>query len=282
MKCTNKKIAELLPWYITDNLSNENKEKVKKHLSNCPKCEADLIEIRKLANSLKENKEDLFSEHVLPEQLVLYAEAKHELNKNDLSQIENHLQFCSDCKRELMLLDKVNQSLNPPQEFSAFEKVAQKLSDIFSILINRPALAYILILLLLYPAYLGIFKSEKTLAPSIAQRNYELIQFNTRAEVTKENEINISSQTEVFSLSFNIPILTNENIRYDANIFDAHKKLVWQKNDIKSMDEYGTFLLICYREFFIEGTYSLIIDEFNLTNNQVQNDFVFSFKVVKN
>lgn len=282
MKCTNKKIAELLPWYITDNLSDENKDKVKKHLSNCPKCEMDLVEMRQLADSLKENRDDLFSEHILPEQLILYAEAKNELNKNNLLQIEKHLESCADCKRELMLLDKVNQSLNPHQEFTTFEKVAQKLSDIFSIVLNRPAFAYIIILLLLYPAYLGIFKSEKILEPSIAQKNYELLQFDTRSDAIEKNEIKILPQTEIFSLSFNIPILTNENIRYDVNIFDAHKNIVWQKSDIKSMDEYGTFLLICYRKFFNEGAHSLIVDEFNEKNNHVQNKFVFSFNVIKN
>ena len=281
MKCTNKEIAELLPWYITDNLSEEDKEKVKIHLSKCPKCEADLVEIRRLADSFKENK-DLFSEHIPSEQLVIYAEAKHELNKDDLLQIENHLESCSDCKRELLLLDKVNQSLNPPKGFSFFEKVEQKLSDIFSIVLIKPAFVYVVILLLLYPAYLGLFKSKKTLEPNIAQANYELLQFDTRSDATQENEIKILPQTEMFSLSFNIPILANENIRYDAKIFDANKKNVWRKSDIKSMDEYGTFLLICHNRFFTEGVYSLIIDEFNLTNNQKQNEFVFLFKVIKN
>ena len=107
IKCTNKEIAELLPWYITDNLSSENRHKVKNHLSSCQKCKMDLVEMRQLADFLKESKQNLLSQHVLPERLVLYVEAKNELKKSDLLQIEKHLESCSDCKRELLLLEQV-------------------------------------------------------------------------------------------------------------------------------------------------------------------------------
>ena len=285
MRCTDREIATLLPWYITHTLSKEEEEKIRKHLAECPKCAKDLEEMRWLSAELEKYGKELFWEHIPSELLVIYSEAKDELHTEDLLRIEKHLESCQNCKRELQILEKVNQSLKPAREISLLEIIGQRLRGIFPKLLTKPALAYIIILLLLYPAWLGIFQLRREIRkmqePRVAQANYELIQFDTRSGAKVENEIKIPPQTEVFSLSFSIPILAAENIRYDVEILDARNRRVWQKRDIKSLDEYGTFLLICHSRFFPEGSYTLKVEEVNTKDGQVQEEFVFSFELLK-
>lgn len=285
IRCTDEEIAKLLPWYLTHTLSREEREKVKGHLAGCPKCAGDLEKIRWLSAGLKKYGEELLSEHVPSELLVIYSETKDEMRSEDLFRIEKHLESCPDCKRELQILERVNRSLKPSGKVSLLEMIGHTLRGIFPKFLTRPALAYIIILLLLYPAWLGIFQLRREIRkmqePRVAQANYELIPFDARSGAKLENEIKLGPRTDVFSLSFNIPILVNENIRYDAEILDARNKTVWQKRDIKSLDEYGTFLLICHSRFFPEGSYTLKVEEISTRDSRVQEEFAFSFKVIK-
>jgi hypothetical protein len=283
MNCSNKSISERLPWYLTDRLSEKERKEVENHLGVCQKCRDDLNEMKWLSRSIKNASEGLYTEHILSEQLVLYAESQSELDTDDLTFIEDHLAECKDCQQELELLKKVNGSLQAGRKKSPIRTISQWLIDILPEFAFKPAFAYIIILLLLYPAWLGIFRwpKGKIPEPRMVQNNYELPPFDTRAEMTEEDEINIPSQARIFSLSFNIPILSSEHIRYDAVIVDAQKKIIWRKNNIESLDEYGTFLLICDGKFFKVGAYSLIVEEINLELDQRQNEFVFPFKRVE-
>jgi len=285
MKCNDKKTAELLPWYVNKTLSKDEGEKVKSHVSQCMKCKADLEKMKMLSVSLEKNYADLTSEHISPEQMVLYAEAKYELSNNDVIKIEQHLTACTDCKKEFQILEDVNRSIIPTKNIHLLERITQGFIDLFPKFISKPKLAYIIIILLLYPAWLGIFKlnnmKKKIMEPTVAQVNYELLQSGIRAEASEVIEIELSPQTDIFSLSFNVPILVSENIRYDAIIVDNQNKAVWQISDIKSLDRYGTFLLICHSKYFAEGNYILRISEFNSVENQVQNEFIFHFQITQ-
>jgi len=220
--------------------------------------------------------------HILPEQLVLYVEAKDELTKEDFAKIKAHVNECSDCQKELQILKDVNASMKQSNMAKFLVILKNKISDLFPRMLIGPALAYLIILILLYPAYLGIFKSGKLYEPNVTEINFELIQFDSRSVTQTENEIALSTNTDIFSLSFNIPVLNKKNIRYDAKILDSNGKLVWEIKDIKSLDDYGTFLVIGHRKFFAEGCYKLTVNEINKIENRVQETFVFSFKIVIN
>lgn len=283
MKCTDQDIAKLLPWYVNGTLSRKEQEHVRSHLDDCPKCRREIEAMRWLSTRLAENSEALFSEHILPEMLVIYAENKSELSSQNVLEIEKHLETCADCQKEMQILEKVNQSFRATNGKTLFEKLKTRLSELFPKALVSPALAYVIILILLYPAWLGVFKLRNEIQrmrePGIASSPYELKSSDTRAGIENQNEIILPSQPDVITLCFNIPILVREDIRYDALILDNDKKIIWERKDIKSMDEYGTFLLICHSRFFTHGTYMLKVKEVSLTDNQVRAEFNFSLYI---
>jgi len=209
---------------------------------------------------------------------VLYAESKSDLTKDEVSSIGNHLENCDHCREELQILTDVNKALSTDRKNPRSKTFIHRLKNIIPSFGFKPAFAYIIILLLLYPAWLGIFRQRGSFEPTVANYIFELIPSDTRSEQTEAHIVDISPAADQFSLSVTIPILSDEDIRYDAVILDAENKIIWRKTDIKSLDEYGSFLLICHRRFFKEGIYSMIIEEIDVRRNQKLNEFVFSFK----
>ncbi|NOZ61074.1 MAG: zf-HC2 domain-containing protein [Calditrichaeota bacterium] len=281
MSCKEKEIAELLPWFINDTLLSHEKKKIEQHLKQCRECQTTFQEMKKLSLRLTQENKELLSDHILSAKLVQYAEAKNELPADEKNFIEAHLKTCFQCRNELEILGKVDASLREKRWLQILLKIKENTNTFLPKTLAKPALAYIIILLLLYPAYLGIFQRKTMTEPGVVQQNYQLLQFNSRAEEESLNEIKLDAQTDIFTLSFTLPVLISENIRYNAEIFDSADEIIWQKQGIKSLDEYGTFLIFCHSRFFRGGLYSLQISEFNKAKKQVEERFLFSFKIVK-
>jgi len=279
MKCSDKKIAELLPWYVNKSLSKDDEGRVMKHLEECPACTKELEDLMRFRDEIAQYPDELFTDHVYPEELVVYAEARRELSREDLARIETHLESCSACREELQMLQQVNSSLEAPSTSSLFDRIAESAARLVQGLFARPALAYIAVLLLLFPAYLGIFKGRQSSDPTLAHINYDLTQSDMRSAEGLDNEIHVKSSDELFSLSFTVPILADDQIRYDAVILDDQKTPVWSREGVQSLDEYGTFLLMCPAEFFDEGEYLLVINEIDVPEKKVQQEYLFPFSV---
>ena len=49
-----KRIFELLPWYVNGSLSTEETRKVEAHLKDCPTCQKELQEIKSLSSGTNE------------------------------------------------------------------------------------------------------------------------------------------------------------------------------------------------------------------------------------
>ena len=171
MNCKQKEIAELLPWFVNGTLPEADRDKVQSHLQSCKDCQAAAKEIKSFSLQLQTHKESFLSEHILSAKLVQYAEARNELSPDDQKNINAHLKTCSQCSQELKTLEKVNASLMESQRGLFYKQVKEKFENLFSNPIVKPALAYIIILLLLYPAYLGIFKKRQVSEPIVAGQN---------------------------------------------------------------------------------------------------------------
>ncbi len=279
-----KEIVGLLPWYVEDTLSKEEKANVERHLSECAACRERVQQIQWIRDGLRQHSEELFPEHILPEKLVLYAEAPVELSQSEREEIEKHLRDCSSCREELKILEKVNQKVLPERASRPLSlPTISNLVEVFSRWLARPAFAYGLLLFLLVPSWLGLYylqsKLNESYRPRIAESNYLLSSYDVRSSAGQRNIIKLSPQEDLFSISFNIPILDREGIRYDAYIRDAAGRIVWKSKDIKSLDEYGTFLLVCHRQFFPQGDYYLKIQEIDTQKDSTLQEFDFAFQI---
>jgi hypothetical protein len=169
-------IAELLPWFVNGTLSEEERRKVERHLEVCPLCRDSLKALEWFSESMRTYASILPAEHIDPQKLVTYAESKDELTESELKELEDHLSHCADCRKELDTLLRVHADM--VQDRSPLSGLSHLFGRIFSKgnirlllgswgrfaaaigkLMFKPAFAYILILILLYPAWLGLRSS---------------------------------------------------------------------------------------------------------------------------
>ena len=286
MKCKKPEISELLPWLINGTLTTDEAQQVNRHVDQCAVCKSKLEKMRWISAQIENCNETLCPEHVWPEMLVDYVEARSELTRSDILSIEKHLESCTRCRNEMEILRKVNASLpSEPVRTDLPNRIKDRLTSIFQNIQDQPAWIYVIILILLVPAYMGIFKWRPALQrlqqPQVAESVFELDASDLRSDTAMENVITLPPGTGVFSFSFHVPVLDSEQIRYDAFIMDSRENVIWQQKDIKSLDSYGTFLLICGSQFFKEGLFTLKVYEMNRSGERMQNVTAFSLQIVK-
>lgn len=284
--CTNRNIQILLPWYVKKTLSKKETRQVTEHLEECLECSRRVRKLEWLSVNIQEYREKWRSNHVSSDLLVIYAESKHEIKGIERKKIEDHLSACESCKKELNILQNINRELQSDFRTPFLERIDQELYKILKKIVLRPQLVgVIVILLLLYPAWHGLFKTEKDFRniqqPQMIQAIYELDPFDQRTEETGKNVIQLPSDITMFSLYYTIPILSRETIRYDVSIENEDGQIIWNEQDIKSIDSYGRMMLNCYSLYFSKGSYQLIVEEVNILDKKVEGEFIFPFEIMK-
>ncbi len=122
-----------------------------------------------------------------------------------------------------------------------------------------PAFAYLLALLLIYPAYLGLkWLGEDRPAASTLQI-IELQQAERTAGPSLQVKLEPGARS--FALSFFIPIEPGLERRYELALFDASGRLVASVKGVRSWDGLGNFLLLCDTNQFPPGNYRLVVKE---------------------
>lgn len=283
-KCKKPELSGLLPWLINGTLPPGEARLVEAHVGQCVLCQSKLEKMRWLSAQIEHCGQVLSSEHIWPEMLVDYLEAPSGLTRDDILFIETHLESCPSCRNEMEILKKVNESLpREPVRKSFLNRIQTGLTVLLSDHSLRPVWISIIILILLIPGYLGIFKwrpaLQQTYKPEIISTVHELNPSDFRTETVTENEIAVHPGSDILSFSFHIPILDKDFIRYDAMIVDEYDNVIWRQKDIQSLDAYGTFLLLCNSRFFKDGHYLLKVSEFNISEARIQNETVFSLQI---
>ncbi len=157
MKCGNPDISRMLPWLINGTLAPGDAKRVSAHVDQCAVCKEKMGKMQRLSAEIENSRETLFSGHILPEMLVNYVEARSELKRDDIASIEAHLKMCRECRSEMEILKKVNESLPlEPVGESFWDRMKARLSFRLINFPARPVWIYVVILVLLYPAYMGI------------------------------------------------------------------------------------------------------------------------------
>ena len=285
-KCKEKEISDLLPWYVTDNLSETERNRVEKHLKECLVCKEELEKIKWIYAGFYIGDSANRTKHIDSRLLTIYSESKKELKKEVIQRIETHLSTCIQCQNELEALIAVNQSLEPDEKASVFSSFKQKIDTLINGLILRPAFAYILLLLLLYPAWLGLFRRDSVHGnmsePVNLNQLYVLSQNDQRASGKPLNEINLKNTSGFFAISFSIPVNNINGSNYRADIIDSDSKIVWKSNKLTFIDEYGTAVIICPLKYFSAGKYTLSVFSKTESVSSIKTANTFPFEIVSN
>jgi hypothetical protein len=159
-------------------------------------------------------------------------------------------------------------------------------------MIAHPALAYLLVLALLYPAYRGFFQKpeirvvrekETVEVPKppldmAALRTFEL-KAPERAGGQGPSVVRVSPDEPFFALTFFVPISERPELVYDVEIRDSQNHVVAEQKDARATDRLGNFLFVCRRELFLPGQYLLRVREVNRTMGAATIQAIFPFTV---
>lgn len=275
-----------MPWYLTNSLCADDYAKVEKHLTTCPSCKNALKKIKGLSEDFQHMEKEESSQHINSALLTIYSENKKELTKNDIQAIEKHLSVCAECKNEIQILTTVNRSLEEQPDESLISGLLNSISSFLSRWLLKPAFAYILVLLLLYPAWMGIFsnrvKIEQVASPVNIKDHFVLEQANQRGHADISNLILLDNTKGIFTISFHLPAFISKNLKYIAEIANEENKIVWQTSNLQFIDEYGSVLLLFDKSYFRTGTYTLIIDQENKDTSKKTVEYTYAFKVQLN
>ncbi|MBN1415671.1 MAG: zf-HC2 domain-containing protein [Bacteroidales bacterium] len=276
--CKNREVLDLLPWYVTGSLPADKNAMVEKHLAECETCSKEVEKMKWLTEAY-----ELTEKHINPVILTIYAENNKELSKPIIQQIKNHLAVCPECQKELEILTEVNRSLDTQPAESQLSGIIESILSFFSQLFLKPAFAYILVLLLLYPAWLGIFrKNDRPMQVNKAvniKDHFVLKQNNQRGYTNRQNVFELADTKGLFTLSFHLPDVDKKDFTYKARIIDEKNNVKWQTSDLQFIDDYGNVLLLLNNSNFRTGPYTLIIDQKNTETGQTADEYTYVFKI---
>jgi hypothetical protein len=283
-KCGEKGIAELLPWYASRSLSETEMVRVEHHLAVCPSCKEELNSIKWISEGLYSKAGENSSMHINSRLLTIYSESRKELKKEVINRIQNHLSSCQQCSKELEILNKVNETLNNSETEPVIGGILQRIREFLIKPVLKPVYAIVLVLVLLYPAWLGLFNNnsihDKMVGPVNIRKLVVLEQNDTRLPGTQSNEVILENHPDYFAFSFVIPIKNQTDNVFQATISNEQNKVIWQNENLKFIDQIGTVIMVCPQKYFSDGKYTLTIIEKHKQSNMVLNKFLFNFSLL--
>lgn len=199
--------------------------------------------------------ERLFEEHIPSHVLVAHAAGDPGSTEADRRSVERHLEICDDCREDLRMVREVRRDL--ARETPRGRRPSR---------LPRPNAAWAaaaVLLVLLVPAVQGLrswLRPDRT--DTAVQMVSELIVLSStteRSSTASPSIVTAARGRQWFELR--VPILDRADVRYDGYLLDASNRVLWQKVDLRSRDDYGTFLVSLDTGAFEPGRYRWVIEE---------------------
>lgn len=217
-----------------------------------------------------------------PEQLVKFQQQA--LGAEEMAIVKRHIEGCGSCDSIVHGLTGFDEATLPDAvESIGWLPKARRL-------LFHPALAYLLVLALLYPAYRGLFHKPNIVEKTIpvlkpvpvegvgTARDFNLGDGSTQrtSSPLSEELIQLSKNDKFFILNFFIPVRADH--RYEMQITNEKGNVI-AADEAKSRDQLGNFSVVCTRQLFPAGSYILRIKELD-TQGKLHDESAFRFKII--
>jgi hypothetical protein len=278
----------LLLGYTAGSLDHEESARVAGHVERCPRCREMVRENESLIQVCRAAKE-LTSRHPSSEILTLLAEGP--ADTPDMIEARAHVENCGECLEVVSVLEKVGADLSRQEEpkrpgESMKEALAQGPTFWRRAVLwfSSPVPAYILVLLMVYPAYLGlvgigrlnsrltVLESPTLLAPPVALET-------GRERGREEPRLTIDEDEGRRVITFFIPIAA-ERYLYRAELTRRGGRVFYDE-DAQSFDGIGTFALYLPEGALAPGDYELRVEEIERQSREVANVIEFAFTLTR-
>ncbi len=208
-----------------------------------------------------------------PDHDTLLEFADGQLPADRAAGIQQHIDSCGKCDYLVTSLARFDAEEDKPEPAPARWRIFESLVA----LLRHPALAYGLVLLLAYPAYLGLFHRSITPAVSPEVESAPSLDLTvTRSVAAAEPTVTLGPSDRTFVVA--VPVQIESGKQYSAQIVnESTKKSVTAVSSIRGVNGKGGFNLVCQARNFPAGQYTLIVKESGLDTGKSYEESRFAF-----
>jgi anti-sigma factor ChrR (cupin superfamily) len=287
----NQSICEdgaLLLGYTAGSLDQEESTRVAAHVGRCTRCQE---MVRENENLIRVYRTATIRESSHPSTEILTLLAEGLAGTPEVVEARAHVDDCGECMEVVSVLQKVETDLvRLERSKKAGESMKQWLTGVQAFWersaswLASPVPAYVLVLLMAYPAYLGLIglgglrqrlenlESPALLAPPIAVKS-------ARERGRQEPRLAIEQSGGHRVVTFFIPI-ADERYLYRVELTRRGNR-VFYEDDARSFDGIGTFALYLPDGALAPGDYELRVEEVDKQSGKVVNVIEFAFNVIR-
>jgi hypothetical protein len=258
----------LLLGYAAGVLGEEDSSRIAEHVNLCTTCQQLLEENEALMRAYRSISNEAAA-HPTPEDLTHFVEGPS--LSPSLDEIRGHVSECDECGEVVQVLRKVHKDEKAVGLLDWLRVTADHVGTWWSrggkglpSWLTSPIPAYVLLLLMIYPAFLGLSElgnmreqMETLESPVLLTSPLPLETDAQRGAEAPNVTIRRSGRHEV--LTFFVPIASE---RYLYRVELKHRNgVVFSDPDAKSFDGVGTFALLLPRGALSSGDYELVVEE---------------------
>ena len=176
------------------------------------------------------------------EDLVAYRDSR--LPVEEAARVRDHVEACGLCDAQLGRLE----AADPPLWRSGWA------------LVQKPALAYGLVALLLFPAYRGLIQpvGNVGIAP-VPSFSLDVVRSDSQSQ--KSPFVRLADNERFFLLSFFIPFKASPPHRYEVVVVRGDQTALVPAQPLRNCDAVGNCLLLCDVALFAPGEYEVRVQE---------------------
>ncbi len=202
------------------------------------------------------------------------------LTAEDIERFELHLMDCEHCMSQVskfeneMVAIRTDESIQ--QQTSKAVKKIDKDSSYFSkilelISFRKPTIAYIIVLLLIYPAYLGLFTKSNDEIQTAQTINLMPTRASTPFKIT---------QNDNYILTF-VYYGAVEGKQYQIVLKSENGITIWYSEEFAGFDQFEIGRIIIPAKLMEPSKYSLTITDMSLSKSETRRTQQYEFKLTK-
>lgn len=277
MKCQDKRTRLLLSDYFSGHLGESDCRLVEAHLAECQDCRKALKTMELLTGEQADPSSG--PPHIAKELLAQYYQDKSAFDPDTLHAIENHLAECADCAYEVSFLRDLEEVLASSVKASpATPSLLQRLSGLSVTVLKKPAFAYFLLLLTIYPAtrHLLQFRTDQRPSFEVPSQVYHLREMTRSA--AKLPAVTYPKDQRMIQLA--IPYYHSvPDCQYHFIILDStHTELVSAQR-IPDLSQNGVIRLLLSTEGLADGLYMVQVNEIDRLSPTDTTTSVYPFEL---
>jgi hypothetical protein len=204
------------------------------------------------------------------------------LTDDETGRFEEHLLSCEYCFAELKRFEEQSRLLQSPAvvgveriasevEAAVDESLGERLKRWLwpeTPILYRPALLLVIILLLLYPAYLGLFRQDARLA---VRPVAELSLLPTRSSGAEAPVVGAGQPVVIEFVCYD----SQPGQPYRVRILDERGEVVYGIDEYRGFDQYETGRLLLGADRLRPGAYRLVVDDFLTKPPRLLHEYAF-------